>query len=408
MIRKLRRQFVCATMAIAALMLLVILGSVIHSTGEDLERQSMSAMRAIADAPHGRDALKKPKVDVRVPYFTVDIGETGDVIGMGGGYFDLTDREDVRQIAQAAMASGKESGILWKYGLRFLKHKPPRGELIVFADITAEVATMWNLLRNCVLVFLGAMAGFLGISIWLSRWFVRPVEEAWKRQRQFVADASHELKTPLSVIMANAELMRGGEATPEDRDTYSGNILSTSYQMRSLVENMLEMARVDDGGQKMQFEEVDFSQLVSDAVLSVQLLFEEKTLGLQCAVPEGICVQGSEQHLFKVMDVLLDNALKYSLLPGTVSVTLSRNGKHCLLSVFSPGEPIPAEERKLIFKRFYRGDKARAMNGSHGLGLSIAEAAVEAHKGKIWVESSEGGNTFFVQLPAITKEQTSG
>ena len=115
-----------------------------------------------------------------------------------------------------------------------------------------------------------------------------------------------------------------------------------------------------------------------------------------------------ERQLYQVMDVLLDNALKYSLLPGTVSVTLSRNGKHCLLSVFSPGEPIPAEERKLIFKRFYRGDKARAMNGSCGLGLSIAEAVVEAHKGRIWVESGEGGNTFFVQLPVSTKEQANG
>ncbi|MBE6922167.1 MAG: HAMP domain-containing histidine kinase [Ruminococcaceae bacterium] len=399
MIRKLRRQFVCATMAIAALTLLIILSSVIHSTGVDLEKQSMSAMRAIASAPHGRDDLKKPKADVRVPYFTVDIGETGDVIGMGGGYFDLTDREDVRQLAEAVQASNKESGILWKYGLRFLKHKPPRGELIVFADITAEVATMWNLLRNCTLVFLGAMAGFLGISIWLSRWFVRPVEEAWERQRQFVADASHELKTPLSVIMANAELMRSEETTPEDRDTCSGNILSTSYQMRSLVENMLDMARMDDAGQKMQFEEVDFSQLVRDAVLSVQLLYEEKTLGLQCDIREGICVQGSEQHLFQIMDVLLDNALKYSSLPGTVSVTLSRSGKHCLLGVFSPGEPIPREERELIFKRFYRGDKARTMNGSYGLGLSIAKAVAEAHKGKIWVESGDGGNTFRVQLP---------
>ena len=408
MIRKLRRQFVCATMAIAALTLLIILGSVIHSTGVDLEKQSMSAMRAIADAPHGRHDLKKPKADVRVPYFTVDIGETGDVIGMGGGYFDLTDREDIQRIANAAMRSDQESGILWKHGLRFLKHKPPRGELIVFADITAEVATIRNLLRNCVLGFLGAMAGFLGISIWLSRWFVRPVEEAWKRQRQFVADASHELKTPLSVIMANAELMRGGETTPEDRDTYSEHILSTSYQMRSLVENMLEMARVDDGGQKTQFEEVDFSQLVSDAVLSVQLLYEEKNLGLQCTVPEGVRLQGSERQLYQVMDVLLDNALKYSALPGTVRVTLSRTGKHCLLSVFSPGELIPKEERKLIFKRFYRGDKARTMNGSHGLGLSIAEAVVEAHKGRIWVESSEGGNTFFVQLPVSTKEQANG
>ena len=223
-----------------------------------------------------------------------------------------------------------------------------------------------------------------------------------------MADASHELKTPLAVIMANAELMQNEDAASDDLDTYSGNILSMTYQMRGLVENMLDMARADNGKQTMHMTEVDFSQLVSDAGLSFRLLYEEKALGLQSDVREGIFFQGSEQHLFQVMDVLLDNALKYSSLPGTVRVTLSAGGRHCLLSVFSPGEPIPPEERKLIFKRFYQGDKARTMNGSCGLGLSIAEAAVEAHKGRIWVESSEGGNTFFVQLPVSTREQTNG
>ena len=221
---------------------------------------------------------------------------------------------------------------------------------------------------------------------------------AWDQQRQFVADASHELKTPLSVIMANAELMQGEDLVEEDRITYSGNILSTTYQMRSLVENMLEMARVDNGTVKMNFDIVDFSQLVSDAALSFQLLYEEQGMGLRCAVPDGVQLYGSEQHLYQVMDVLLDNALKYSTPESMVSVDLANNGKNCLLSVASPGEPISREDLKNIFKRFYRADKARAMNGSYGLGLSIAESIVESHKGKIWAESEEGLNTFFVQL----------
>ena len=169
--------------------------------------------------------------------------------------------------------------------------------------------------------------------------------------------------------------------------------------MRSLVENMLEMARVDNGTVKMNFDIVDFSQLVSDAALSFQLLYEEKGMGLRCAVPDGISINGSEQHLYQVLDVLLDNALKYSAPKGIVSVNLATTGRNCVLSVASPGEPIPKEDLKNIFKRFYRADKARAMNGSYGLGLSIAESIVEAHKGKIWAESGNGYNTFFVQLP---------
>ena len=222
---------------------------------------------------------------------------------------------------------------------------------------------------------------------------------AWDQQRQFVADASHELKTPLSVIMANAELMQGEDLVEEDRINYSGNILSTTYQMRSLVENMLEMARVDNGTVKMNFDIVDFSQLVSDAALSFQLLYEEKGMGLRCAVPDGVQLYGSEQHLYQVMDVLLDNALKYSAPGSMVSVDMIGMGKTCVLSVESSGEPISGEDLKNIFKRFYRADKARSMNGSYGLGLAIAESIVEAHKGKIWAESENGCNTFFVQLP---------
>ena len=169
--------------------------------------------------------------------------------------------------------------------------------------------------------------------------------------------------------------------------------------MRSLVENMLEMARVDNGTVKMRFIPLDMSELISNAVLSFQLLYEEKGMGLRYAIAEGICVDGSEQHLYQVMDVLLDNALKYSSPNGMVSVDLIRNGRTCILSVASPGEPISREDLQNIFKRFYRADKARTMNGSYGLGLSIAESIVAAHKGKIWAESESGYNTFHVQLP---------
>ena len=171
-----------------------------------------------------------------------------------------------------------------------------------------------------------------------------------------------------------------------------------TYQMRTLVENMLEMVRVDNGAVKMVFSEVDFSQLVTDAALSFQLLYEEKGMGLRCAVPDGILLRGNEHHLYQMMDVLLDNALKYSTPGGMVSMNVVSTGRSCVLSVASPGEEISKEDLKKIFKRFYRADKARSMNGSYGLGLSIAESIVEAHKGKIWAESENGYNTFFVQL----------
>ena len=399
MIRKLRIKFVCVILGIVMLMLAMILGVVIHFTGQNMEMQSINMMRAIATAPFQQGKLGKPPEEVRLPFFTVQIGNRGELLGISGGYFDLTDREYIESIVNAALASEHNTAQLEDYQLRFLKEKSPRGYTIVFSDTTTESATLKNLYSICVLIFFVAMGVFLGVSILLSNWVIKPVAVAWDQQRQFVADASHELKTPLSVIMANAELLANEDTIPDDRRKFSRNILSMTYQMRTLVENLLEMARVDNGTLKMQFAALDFSELVRDAVLSFQLLYEEKGQTLQNAIPDGITLQGSERHLYQVLDVLLDNALKYSVAESHTNVELKRIGHSCLLTVSNTGEPISKEDLKNIFKRFYRADKARSLNGSYGLGLSIAEAIVEAHKGKIWAASEPGYNTFFVQLP---------
>ena len=402
MIKKLRIKFVCIVMVIAMLMVGSILGVVIHFTGTSMEMQSVSMMRTIAASPFQQGNLDKPSNDeVRLPFFTVQISSRGELITASGGYFDLSDREYLQQIVNLAISSDRESGELKEYDLRYLKAVSPVGLSIVFADTATEAATIRSMVYSCVVIFAAAMLVFFGVSILLSRWAIKPVAVAWDQQRQFVADASHELKTPLAVIMANAELMQNEDAPEDDRKKYSENILSTTYQMRSLVENMLEMARVDNGAVKMKFAPLDMSELISDAALSFQLLYEEKGMGLRCAVSEGISICGSEQHLYQVMDVLLDNALKYGAPNGMVSVDLTSNGRSCVLSVASPGEPISREDLKNIFKRFYRADKARSLNGSYGLGLSIAESIVEAHRGRIWAESGNGYNTFYVQIPTI-------
>ena len=399
MIKKLRIKFICVIMAIVMVLLGCILGVVIFFTGQSMEMQSISMMRAIATSPFQQGLPgKNVYEEVRLPFFTVQIGNRGELIATSGGYFDLSDQEYLQEIANAALISEGETGELENHDLRFLKSVSPRGITIVFSDTTTESATLKHLFYSCMAIFFVAMVVFLGISVLLSHWVIKPVAVAWDQQRQFVADASHELKTPLTVIMTNAELMQGDDTCEEDRKTYAGNILGVTYQMRSLVENMLEMARVDNGTVKMQFSTIDFSQLVSDAALSFQLLYEEKGMGLQCSVPDGIVITGSDQHLYQVMDVLLDNALKYSAPGSMVSVDLVTTGRNCVLSVANAGEPISKEDLKNVFKRFYRADKARAMNGSYGLGLSIAESIVEAHKGKIWAESENGTNIFHVQL----------
>ena len=398
MIRRLRIKFICVLMAIITLMLAGILNMMYWTTKDTMETQSIGIMRTIAADPfHREDFISIPE-NARLPHFVVKIDSFGNRTIIDDGHFNFSEQNDLQALVDTALDTRQGNGILEKYCLRFLIIGDSRGLTMVFADISTEISMLQHMAKICMTIFVAAWAVFLAISILLSRWIVKPVATAWEQQRQFVADASHELKTPLSVIMANAELLENEDAS-EDVKHFSQNILSVSYQMRGLVENMLEMARVDNGSLKMTFEPLDLSQLVSDAVLSFGLLYEEQSMGLESHIEEDITIQGSEQHLYQVLDVLLDNALKYATPKGTVIVRLTQHNRGCILSVASPGELLSKEDRKRIFERFYRADKARARNGSYGLGLPIAKSIVEAHKGKIWVDSRENENVFSVQLP---------
>ena len=399
MLKQLRLKFICINMVMVMGMLCIIFGLVYHSMAEGLETESIRMLRDIAEDPYQLGNPFDSGEEVRLPYFMLQISHRGEVIATSGGYYDLSDEEMLQKIVEVAFASNEEIGVLEDYNLRYYRLVTPAMQRIVFADISSELATMENLVRICILIGAVGFIAFLIISIFLARWAVKPVETAWKQQRQFVADASHELKTPLTVILTNAELLQSPDYAPEEKGQFSRSILTMSQQMRGLVERLLELARADNGSIQMTMAPLDLSQLVGDALLPFEPLYFESGLTLMSDIQPGITLRGSDSHLRQVVEILLDNGMKYSTPGGTVYVGLKKQGVHCLLSVSSPGEAISQEDLKNIFKRFYRADKARAMNHSYGLGLSIAESIVTDHKGKIWAESAGGVNTFHVQLP---------
>ena len=386
-------------MLIVTVMLGIIFGLVLHFTGDSLESESLRMMQMVADNPFQLGRPGEHQEEVRLPYFIVQINQRGEYISNGSGYFDLSDEEFLEDVLKEVMSAEDQSGILSGYNLRYLRKSVPAGYTVVFADTSSERATMSNLVNTCILIGVISFLAFCGVSFLLSDWAVKPVDQAWTQQRQFVADASHELKTPLTVILTNAELLQDPDYDEEAKHTFSSSILAMAGQMRGLVESLLELARVDNGVIKMAFAQLDYSLLVSDAVLPFEPLFFEKELELSCTIEPGISLQGSAAHLRQVVEILLDNALKYSAGGNAVSVTLKKQGGHCLLSVTNPGEPISQKDLKNIFKRFYRVNSVRSMNHSYGLGLPIAEGIVKEHKGKIWAESASGMVRFHVQLP---------
>jgi len=399
MTKKLRRQFIAITMSIVTIMLCIIMFLIYFFTKKNLENNSVNMMQNIASHPFLLHLPNEMQDDVRLPYFTLQLNIQGDLIATGGGYYDLSDENFLKDLIDATFSSSDRVGIIDEYNLRFYHTNNSVSQILVYADISNELAILSNLIRNCLLIGMACLLIFLGLSFLLANWVIKPVDKAWEQQRQFIADASHELKTPLTVIMTNAEFMQNPDYDDTDRTTFASSILVMSRQMRNLVEQMLELARADNVQHHVIFTPVDFSRLVSDAILPFEPIFFEKGLTLHTEISENIMVNGDASQLRQVLDILLDNAQKYSREKGTTWVTLQKHGKgHCLLSVADEGEEIPSDDLKNLFKRFYRADKARTRTGSFGLGLSIAETIITRHRGNIWAESRNNINTFFVEL----------
>ena len=401
MIKRLRIKFVCINMTIVTIMLCVIFGLVLHFTSVSMEKESIEMMQSVALDPLQLGIPGKGASGVRLPYFALQLGPGGELLASGGGYYDLTDRALLNELI--SLSSVQKTGVLSDYGLRYVRVVTPTMQCIVFADMSSEINTINNLLQNCLLIGAASFIIFLMISILLARWAVKPVAVAWEQQRQFVANASHELKTPLTVILSNAQMLAENVEDPELRKRMTASILTVSQQMKDLVTKLLNSAQVDQGIGAMQFSAVDLSHTVTNALLPFAPIFYEQGMELDSVVQADIWVQGSQPHLIQVVNILLDNAQKYGVEHGHTRVTLRQQGKKsCLLTVANEGKALSGQELKNIFKRFYRADAARGRTGSYGLGLSIAEGIVQAHRGKIWAESKDGVNTFLIQLPTTS------
>ncbi len=393
MIRKLRRKFVCIVMALVLSVLLLVLMGVNVFTAGNLEKEAVLAMRA---------ALERPVGGMRPVQSCFVIQKTPHgYLGEGNILEELADQETLAALYEEAAAQRERVGVLKEAGLRYCRQEGLWGDRVAFSSLKEERYLLAGLTRTSLLVFGAAALAFWGISILLARWAVGPVEKAWKQQRQFVADASHELKTPLTVILTNAEMLQSTEYSPEEKSRFATGILDVSRQMRTLVESLLQLARADRGVQAVEMGAVDFSTLAENAVLPFEPVYFEQGLVLESRLEPGLTVRGDSVALRQVVDILLDNGSKYAAPGGTASLEVYRQGKRVVLRFLTPGEPLTQAQCRDIFKRFYRVDEARTPSGSYGLGLSIAQNIVMQHGGRIWAEGVKEGNVFTVQLPEL-------
>lgn len=382
MTKKLRWKVVGLNMLFVTVVLLAIFVGVVSSARVSLRQNTELQLR------QALNGMAQPSL----PCFVAELFPSGTVRISGNDYYSL-DENTLRNLVQDCMAQSEDSGVLPAYHLRYLRAAGFSTVRMAFTDSTLEQATLRSLIITSLLIGLAAMAVLFGCSYLLSGFVTRPVEKAWDEQRRFLSDASHELKTPLTVIMSSADLLAEDNENP-----YVEHIRAESRRMKKLVESMLTLSRADDG-HKMELALLDWSELLADTALLFEPVAFEAGHELRYRIEKELCVCGNDGALRQVAEILLDNAIKYAAPDTPIYLTLTKQDKHGILTVENSGEPIPPEKQPHLFERFYRADESRSDESGFGLGLSIAHSIVQQHKGMISCQSDTRSTRFMVNLP---------
>lgn len=407
MIRKLRLQVVAVCMLLVTAVLGGMFLSLYTSARHGIQSSSEELLRrVIVHDPRvnqGQGGIIIGGNQVQLPYFTVELWGDGTAYITGGTYSNLENTELLRDILHTCMDQGREQGTVTAYNLRYLRMNNGFFERIAFVDISMEIASLRSMVHSSLQIGAVSLLALLCVSFLLAWWVTRPVERAWRQQHQFLSDASHELKTPLTVILSNAEML---DAVPLDPRParWADNIHSEARQMKSLVEEMLTLARADNMVRTCVFSTVSLSDAATDcALLFEPVAFEAgKSLDYSGITP-NLMVSGDTDKLKQAISVLLDNAIKYGAVGAPVVLSVQKLDRHVKLQVSNQGAPIPLDQLNRLFERFYRADASRGEQSGFGLGLSIALSIAAEHKGTLRAESDNLSTRFSLTLPLVRK-----
>lgn len=308
----------------------------------------------------------------------------------------------IKDLEDEPTGADRLQGVINDHNLYYQIEPFQHGHLVAFASRKYIDRNMRGFIVPLLCSELAALAAFLLISLLLARWAIEPIKEAWDKQSQFIADASHELKTPLTVIRANDSiLLSQPQSSIEAQSQWIESTETEAQLMQDLVNDMLYLAKAENAQEQLTFNTVDFTELVDGLLLQFEAVAFEKNLTLNSRLAPNVMLDGDIPRLQRLVGTLLDNACRYTDEGGTVDADLRVAGKSCILAVHNEGEPIDPEDLPHLFDRFYRGDKARTRSQEgYGLGLAIAKSIVEEHNGTIRVASNaENGTTFTVEIP---------
>ena len=420
MIKKLRRKLVITSMVSLLLVLLVIEGIVgvlyYRKITTDADRilnileQNDGKFPEMIHEEQGQIPEGKPgkvqeddkkimgKVSAEMPYesrfFSVVLNNDGEIVNADTGKIASIDTSTAMEYAQTVWKTGKTHGFMEDYRYLVCEYGMDSKVQIIFLDRERELSNFNNLIVTGLGVTTLGLGAVFVLMVFLSAYITKPFVENYEKQKRFITDAGHELKTPLTIIDADAEVLEMDLGENE----WLSDIQNQTKRLADLTNDLILLSRMEESRTAMTMVDFPFSDMVEETVNTYQSLAKTQNKILTSEITPMISICGDEKALSRLVTILLDNAVKYSGDGGRIKVCLEKERKRIRLSVYNTTESISREQLDHLFDRFYRADSSRnSQTGGYGLGLSIAAATVEAHKGKI-VASTEDERSLMITV----------
>lgn len=404
MFEKSRRKIVLLIMSVLVVLFLGMLGIIYGTSYYEVSQRNQEMLERYVELYSLEEQPQIEKLPVKVShsentkafrlstFYSVALSEEGEVLGADNEKTAVYSTKELAEIAAEIRKKGRTYGT--RGNLVYRKAEKEGYTLVAFMDNTVMQESMTTLFRYTLVFGSIAVVLFFFLSVYLAKRIVAPLEESYGKQKQFISDAGHELKTPVSVISANAELL----LREIGENKWLSNIQYENERMGELTTQLLELARAENAEQEM--EKLDLGRLVTGEMLPFECMAFEQGITLSSRIEEGVCVSGSSLQMKQLVSILLDNAIRHCGEGKEVTVLLKREKGEGVLRIINSGEEIPREQRGQLFERFYRVDTARSGEECHyGLGLAIAKAILESHRGKINVLCYDGKVEFAVGIP---------
>lgn len=408
MIKKIQRKFIMITMLSLTLVLLLLVSSINIINFYQMNKRINGAIRILSEnqgkfpkLEPGKPPIRKPDLGFQMNeetpfetrYFTVKTKDDGSISEIDTSHIAAVSSKDAAKYTKKVLSTGKDSGFkdIYKYAVV----KQDYGYLVIFIDCRSKLQTVYLfLLISAIVAMSTLLLVFVLVSVF-SRRAIKPIILSMEKQKQFITDAGHEIKTPLAIISANTDVL---ELTSGENEWIT-SIRNQTNRLDKLVKNLLMLSKMDEDTIQMMFHDFDLSKAVTEIAGSFEAMAKTQNKDLILQITPNIIYHGDESSIHQLISTLTDNAIKYSSTNGIIRISLETVKKGIKLEFYNTTQELVVEDLDHLFDRFYRADSSRSREtGGYGIGLSIAKSIVEAHHGKITVKSEDGKSICFTVL----------